>query len=49
MTRHAVYLEIAEDGRCMAHVPELPGCIVRAPARNQALAQLPGAIRDYYA
>jgi len=49
MTRHAVYLEIAEDGRCMAHVPELPGCIVRAPARNQALAQLPGVIRDYYA
>ena len=49
MTRHAVYLEMAEDGRCMAHVPDLPGCVVHAPARNQALAQLPGAIRDYYA
>ncbi len=45
----SVYLEIGDDGRCMAHVVDLPGCIVRAPTRDEALSQLPGAIREYHA
>jgi uncharacterized damage-inducible protein DinB/predicted RNase H-like HicB family nuclease len=49
MTRYPVYLEIADDGRCMAHVLDLPGCIVRAPSRDEALRRLPDAIRDYHA
>jgi predicted RNase H-like HicB family nuclease/uncharacterized damage-inducible protein DinB len=48
MSHYPVYLEIADDGRCMAHVLDLPGCVVRAPARDEALSQLPGAIRDYH-
>ena len=49
MTRYPVYLEIAGDGRCMAHVLDLPGCTVRAPSRDEALRRLPNAIRDYHA
>jgi predicted RNase H-like HicB family nuclease/uncharacterized damage-inducible protein DinB len=48
MTRYHVYLEIADDGQCFAHVPKLPGCHVRALTREEALRQLPGAIRDYH-
>jgi predicted RNase H-like HicB family nuclease len=49
MTRYPVYLEIDSDGRCLAHVLELPGCIVRAPSRDEALAWMPDAIRDHHA
>jgi len=49
MPRYPVYLEIADSGLCMAHVIDLPGCIVHAASRDAALRQLPGAIRDYYA
>jgi uncharacterized damage-inducible protein DinB len=49
MTRYPIYLEIADDGRCMAHVLGLPGCIVRALSRDEALRQLHDAIRDYHA
>jgi uncharacterized damage-inducible protein DinB/predicted RNase H-like HicB family nuclease len=49
MTRYPVYLEIDNDGRCLAHVLELPGCIVRAPSRDEALAWMPDAIRDHHA
>ena len=49
MARIPVYLEIADDGTCMAHVLALPGCIVRSPAREDALRQLPAAIAVYYA
>jgi predicted RNase H-like HicB family nuclease/uncharacterized damage-inducible protein DinB len=48
MIRYSAYLEIAVDGRCLAHVPDLPGCVVRAPARGEALHRLPDAIRDYH-
>jgi uncharacterized damage-inducible protein DinB/predicted RNase H-like HicB family nuclease len=44
-----VYLECAEGGPCMAHVPSLPGCYVRAQTREAALAELPGAVRAYHA
>jgi predicted RNase H-like HicB family nuclease/uncharacterized damage-inducible protein DinB len=49
MTCYSVFLEIADDGLCMAHVLDLPGCIARAPTRGEALRQLPDAIRDYHA
>jgi predicted RNase H-like HicB family nuclease/uncharacterized damage-inducible protein DinB len=49
MPHYPVYLEIADDGRCMAHVLDLPGCVVRAPTRDEALSLLPGAMRDYHA
>jgi predicted RNase H-like HicB family nuclease/uncharacterized damage-inducible protein DinB len=49
MARYMTYLEIANDGMCMAHVSELPGCIVRAPTREAALHQLPAAIGEYCA
>lgn len=46
MSRHPVYLEIGQDGRCMAHVLDLPGCIARAPTRDEALSRVPDAIRE---
>ncbi len=49
MTHYSVYLEIAEDGRCMVHVPGLPGCIVRASSRDEALRRLSDVICDYHA
>lgn len=48
MVRYPVYLETGDDGRCMAHVVELPGCIARARSRDEALRQLPAAIADYH-
>jgi predicted RNase H-like HicB family nuclease/uncharacterized damage-inducible protein DinB len=49
MTRYLVYLERADDGPCLAHVPALPGCVVRAPTRPEALQQLSDAIYGYLA
>jgi len=48
MATYRAYLEIDGAGRCLAHVLSLPGCIVRAPSREEALAQLPAAIRSYH-
>lgn len=48
MAGYAVYLEIAPDGLTMAHVPDLPGCIVRASTREAALQRLPEVIRRYW-
>ncbi len=48
MTCYPVYLETADDGLCMAHVLDLPGCIIRAPTRDEALHRLPAAIADYH-
>ncbi|MGC8958456.1 MAG: DinB family protein [Chloroflexia bacterium] len=47
MSRYSVYLEVAADGLTMAHVPDLPGCIVRSSTREAALQKLPEAIRRY--
>ena len=47
MSLYRVYFEVADDGLSMAHVPELPGCTVRAPSREEALRRLPDAIRAY--
>jgi len=49
MTCYPIYLETAPDGRCMAHVLDLPGCIARAPTRDETLARVPAAIREYHA
>jgi uncharacterized damage-inducible protein DinB/predicted RNase H-like HicB family nuclease len=43
----SVCLEIADDGRCMAHVMDLPGCIARAETREAALSRVLQAIREY--
>lgn len=48
MAHYSVYLETAEDSRCLAHVLDLPGCIVRAPSSREALDGLPQAIRDHW-
>ncbi len=49
MISYPVYLEIDVDGICMAHVPALPGCIVRASSRDEAMRRLPDAIHEYHA
>lgn len=49
MARYTINLELAADGQAMAHVVQLPGCVARAASREQALALLPAAIRDYCA
>src|SRR4051812_21747518 len=46
---YTVYLELSEQGECMAHVPTLPGCVVRAADQATALTALPDAIRAYHA
>jgi predicted RNase H-like HicB family nuclease/uncharacterized damage-inducible protein DinB len=46
---YSVYLEIDKDGRCMAHVLDLPGCIARAVGREEALRKLRDAIYGYHA
>lgn len=45
---HAAYVEVGEDGRSMAHVLDLPGCVVRAATRDEAVRRLPEAIEAYY-
>ena len=49
MAHYAVYLEMGAEGRCLAHVLDLPGCVVRAPTRGEALEALPEAIRAHWA
>ncbi len=45
--KYLVYLEIARNGACLAHVPSLPGCNLRTPTREEALRRLPDAIVEY--
>ena len=49
MAHYAVYLEMGVHGRCLAHVLDLPGCVVHAPSRAAALEGLPEAIRAHWA
>jgi uncharacterized damage-inducible protein DinB/predicted RNase H-like HicB family nuclease len=58
MPCYPVYLETVpsplegkgrDEGLCLAHIPDLPGCTLRAPSRAEALARLPAAIRDHLA
>ncbi len=48
MSCYAVYLEVGEDGCCLAHVLDLPGCVVRASTRDEAVQRSPAAIREYH-
>jgi predicted RNase H-like HicB family nuclease len=47
MTIYHVYLEEDTDGRCLAHVPDLAGCIAAGENRAEALDALPAAIQRY--
>ncbi len=42
-----VYVETNRLGRTMVHVPQLPGCIVRAVSAECALGSLETAVRQY--
>jgi predicted RNase H-like HicB family nuclease len=47
MTTYDIYLEINEAGNCLAHVPELAGCMVRGEDEVTAMAMLPQSIRSH--
>jgi predicted RNase H-like HicB family nuclease/uncharacterized damage-inducible protein DinB len=47
MTLYHAYLEEDSDGRCLAHVPDLAGCIAAGQTRAEAIAALPAAIQHY--
>lgn len=47
MKQISVYLEFDDRGRCMAHLPDLPGCHLRAVDRESAMAELPVAVAAY--
>lgn len=49
MTLYAVYVETDEAGRVMAHVPSLPGCIVRGDVLDRVSESVPAVIREYTA
>ena len=42
-----VCLETGPTGRCMAHMPEFPGCFSLAGSRDEALATVPEAVGSY--
>lgn len=46
---YATYIESANDGRCLAHALDLPGCIAPGATCEEALQRLPKAIRDHCA
>lgn len=48
MKFYGVYLEIDDEGWCMAHVLELPGCFSLAKSKEEALKGIPDAISDYF-
>lgn len=47
MARYRVCLEVADDGTCMAHVPELMGCFAVGSTREETLERLRRAITEY--
>ncbi len=47
MTTYDIYLELNEAGNCFAHVPAIPGCMVRAKDQETAVANLPQMIRTH--
>lgn len=47
MSEYDVFLEVDASGRCMAHVPAFPGCVVRESSREAALLALPNAVESY--
>jgi len=49
LARYQVCLEVGEDGMCMAHVPELLGCVAVGSTREETLWRLRGAISEHLA
>jgi len=47
MSVYRVYLEIDDQGWCMAHVPEFLGCFILEKTQNKALDKLPEKIKEY--
>ncbi|PZR97958.1 MAG: hypothetical protein DLM69_09200 [Candidatus Chloroheliales bacterium] len=49
MNSYDLYLEVASDGRAMAHVLALLGCFTKADSSEAALDAVPQAVWDYWA
>jgi predicted RNase H-like HicB family nuclease/uncharacterized damage-inducible protein DinB len=49
MTVFQIYLEIGAEGECLAHVLDLPGCVLRGESLAEALEEMPDAIRAHIA
>ena len=49
MARYQACLEVGEDGTCMAHVPELIGCVAVGRTREEALERLRTAVSEHLA
>ncbi len=47
MPRYHLNLEVGDDGSCMAHVVELPGCIAIGPTREQTLDRARSTVASY--
>ena len=46
--KHPVYVEVRRDGRAMAHVYTLPGCISKGKSMEEALQGIEREIGQYY-
>jgi uncharacterized damage-inducible protein DinB len=49
MRVYHIFLEIGELGECLAHVLDLPGCVLRKESQGEALKGMPERIRDHLA
>lgn len=49
MSTFQIYLEIGAEGECLAHVLDLPGCVLRGESLAEALEGMPSEIRNYMA
>jgi len=47
VARYRLNLEVGEDGSCMAHVAELPGCIAIGGTREEAVERAREAVEGY--
>jgi antitoxin HicB len=47
MTLFQIYLEIGDEGECLAHILDLPGCVLRGESLAEVLDGMPDAIRAY--
>ena len=47
-TTYDAYLEVRDDGSCLAQLLDLPGCYSLAASQDAALSALAGAIPPYY-
>jgi len=49
LARYQACLEVGEDGTCMAHVPELIGCVAVGRTREETLERLRTAVSEHLA